>query len=319
MEIKLKKVSSAKAKNKLKDYFLLALRLLILTAIGYLVLFPLLYIITNAVKTADAMRNPLVVWFSTSMTFENFKYAFKALEFKTSILNTLLFEIVSALLEVGSCAVAAYGLSRFKFKGKKILLVFLILMIIVPEQMVVLSSTVNYSNFSFLGLVPLINKAFGTQINVNILNTVLPFWMPSLFGVGLKSGILIYIYMQFFKGLPYELEEAAWIDGAGPYRTFISIAIPSSSVVIFTVFIFSVIWHWNDYSYAVMYLTGRFTTAVTLSNISQGLTLLGFWGSPKANAIILAACLIFIAPVLLMYIFCQKKFIKSIDRVGITG
>ena len=319
MEIKLKKVSSAKARNKIKDYCFLALRLLILTAIGYLVLFPLLYIITNAVKTADAMRNPLVVWFSTSMTLENFKYAFKALEFKTSIFNTLLFEIVSALLEVGSCAVAAYGLSRFKFKGKKILLVFLILMIIVPEQMVVLSSTVNYSNFSFLGLVPLINKAFGTQINVNILNTVLPFWMPSLFGVGLKSGILIYIYMQFFKGLPYELEEAAWIDGAGPYRTFISIAIPSSSVVIFTVFIFSVIWHWNDYSYAVMYLTGRFTTAVTLSNISQGLTLLGFWGSPKANAIILAACLIFIAPVLLMYIFCQNKFIKSIDRVGITG
>ncbi len=319
MKYNFKKISSEKAKNKAISFCLSAFRIIILTAIGYLVIFPLLHIITNAVKTEEAIRNPLIVWFSPSMTLDNFKYAFKALDFKNSILNTILFEVVSALFEVGSCAVAAYGLSRFKFKGKKLLIAFLILMIVVPEQMVVLSSTVNYSNFSFLGLVPLINDIFGTKININILNTVLPFWMPSLFGVGLKSGILIYIYMQFFKGLPYELEEAAWIDGAGPFRTFISIAIPSSSVVIFTVFIFSIIWHWNDYSYAVMYLTGRYTTAVTLSNIQDGLTLLGIWGSPRANAIILAACLAFVAPMLIMYIFVQKKFIKSIDRVGITG
>lgn len=312
-------VSPGKAKNKIISFCTSAFRILILTAIGYLVIFPLLYIITNAIKTEEAIKNPLVVWFSTSMTLDNFKYALKAIDFKNSILNTVLFEVVSSLFEVVSCAFAAYGLSRFNFKGKKILMVLLILMIVIPEQMIVLSSTVNYSHFSFLGVVPLVNRLLGTHINVNLLNTVLPFWLPSLFGVGLKSGILIYIYMQFFKGLPKELEEAAWIDGAGPYRTFFSIAVPSSSVVIFTVFIFSIIWHWNDYSYAVMYLTGKFTTAVKLADISQGLTLLGVWGSPRANAIILAACLLFIAPMLIMYIFVQKQFIKSIDRVGITG
>lgn len=294
-------------------------RIVMLSAIGYLVIFPLIYIISNSLKTPEAFKNPLVVWLTTSVSFDSYKLAFQALDYSKSIVSTVVYEIVSAVLEVASCAVAAYGLSRFDFKGKKIFMVFLLLMIIVPEQMIVLPNTVSYSDFSFFGITTAVNKIFGTNIRLNILDTVLPFWMPSIFGVGLKSGILIYIYMQFFKGLPKELEEAAWIDGAGPYKTFLSIALPSSSVVIFTVLVFSVIWHWNDYSYAVMYVNENFTTAVRLSDIVTTLQGMGYYNSDVANGIILAACFIFIFPVLLLYIAVQNKFIKSIDRVGITG
>lgn len=294
-------------------------RIVMLSAIGYLVIFPLIYIISNSLKTPEAFKNPLVVWLTTSVSFNSYKLAFQALDYSKSIVSTVVYEIVSAILEVASCAVAAYGLSRFEFKGKKIFMAFLLLMIIVPEQMIVLPNTVSYSDFSFFGITTVVNKIFGTNIRLNILDTVLPFWMPSIFGVGLKSGILIYIYMQFFKGLPKELEEAAWIDGAGPYKTFLSIALPSSSVVIFTVLVFSVIWHWNDYSYAVMYVNENFTTAVKLSDIVTTLQGMGYYNSDVANGIILAACFIFIFPVLLLYIMVQNKFIKSIDRVGITG
>lgn len=294
-------------------------RIVMLSAIGYLVIFPLIYIISNSLKTPEAFKNPLVVWLTTSVSFNSYKLAFQALDYSKSIVSTVVYEIVSAILEVASCAVAAYGLSRFDFKSKKIFMAFLLLMIIVPEQMIVLPNTVSYSDFSFFGITTVVNKIFGTNIRLNILDTVLPFWMPSIFGVGLKSGILIYIYMQFFKGLPKELEEAAWIDGAGPYKTFLSIALPSSSVVIFTVLVFSVIWHWNDYSYAVMYVNENFTTAVKLSDIVTTLQGMGYYNSDVANGIILAACFIFIFPVLLLYIAVQNKFIKSIDRVGITG
>ncbi len=294
-------------------------RIVMLSAIGYLVIFPLIYIISNSLKTPEAFKNPLVVWLTTSVSFDSYKLAFQALDYSKSIVSTVVYEIVSAILEVASCAVAAYGLSRFDFKGKKIFMAFLLLMIIVPEQMIVLPNTVSYSDFSFFGITTVVNKILGTNIRLNILDTVLPFWMPSIFGVGLKSGILIYIYMQFFKGLPKELEEAAWIDGAGPYKTFLSIALPSSSVVIFTVLVFSVIWHWNDYSYAVMYVNENFTTAVRLSDIVTTLQGMGYYNSDVANGIILAACFIFIFPVLLLYIAVQNKFIKSIDRVGITG
>ena len=294
-------------------------RIVMLSAIGYLVIFPLIYIISNSLKTPEAFKNPLVVWLTTSVSFDSYKLAFQALDYSKSIVSTVVYEIVSAILEVASCAVAAYGLSRFDFKGKKIFMAFLLLMIIVPEQMIVLPNTVSYSDFSFFGITTVVNKILGTNIRLNILDTVLPFWMPSIFGVGLKSGILIYIYMQFFKGLPKELEEAAWIDGAGPYKTFLSIALPSSSVVIFTVLVFSVIWHWNDYSYAVMYVNENFTTTVRLSDIVTTLQGMGYYNSDVANGIILAACFIFIFPVLLLYIAVQNKFIKSIDRVGITG
>lgn len=313
------KLSGKRLRNSAAKYGGSFFRILMLSAVGYLVIFPLVYIISNSIKTQEAFRNPLIVWITSSISFDSYKLAFEALDYKNSIVATIIYEIVSAVLEVGSCAVAAYGLSRFEFKGKKFFMAFLLLMIIVPEQMIVLPNTVTYSNFSFFGITTLINKIFGTEIRLNILDTVLPFWMPSIFGVGLKAGILIYIYMQFFKGLPKELEEAAWIDGAGPYRTFFCIAIPSSTVVIFTVFIFSIIWHWNDYSYAIMYVNENYTTAVKLSDIVTILQGMGYYNSDVASSIILAACLIFILPVLVLYIAVQKKFIKSIDRVGITG
>lgn len=319
--MKLKEKENLLTSSKKTTYkFLIAVaRIIMLLAMGYLVIFPLIHMLTTSLKTVADFRNPMVVWIPRSITLLNFKSAIEVLKMKDSLISTLVFEMVSALLEVASCAIAAYGLSRFEFKGKKIYMALLVLMIIIPEQMIVLPSTASYSNFDLFGIFTVINKIFGTEIRVNILDTVLPFWMPSLFGVGLRAGILIYIYIQFFKGLPRELEEAAWIDGAGPIKTFIKIALPSSSVVIFTVFVFSVIWHWNDYSYAAMYVNKNYTLAVILSDIVNNLQQMGTWNTDTMVGVILAACLLFVLPMLILYILIQKQFIKSIDRVGITG
>ena len=129
------------------------------------------------------------------------------------------------------------------------------------------------------------------------------------------------IYIQFFKSLPRELEEAAWVDGAGPIKTFISIALPSSGVVFTTVIIFAIIWHWNDSYLSSMYLVENFPLAVNLERIHSTLTSFGYYGpsQPMTMSIQMAACVMFIAPVLIMYIIMQRRFIESIDRVGITG
>ena len=163
------------------------------------------------------------------------------------------------------------------------------------------------------------------DLRVNILNSVWTYYLPAFFGVGIRAGIIIYIYIQFFKGLPKELEEASWIDGAGPLKTYLRIALPSSSVVIMTVAVFSVIWHWNDYYLAEMYLyADSWPLAVRLKEITSaeaiGTLRITFGPSfPESIAIVMAGCLLFIIPVLIMYMFCQKQFVKSIDRVGITG
>ena len=275
--------------------------------------------ISAAFKSPEDFLNPGIVWLPQSPTVENLKNAFKVLNFKDSFINTLTLEMVSAFLEIISCSVAAYGLARFDFKMKKITMAALMMTIIVPSTMIIIPTVVNFSNLDFLGIIGLINKLTGSEIRLNILDTPLTFYLPSIFGVGLRSGIMIFIYMQFFKGLPKELEEAAQIDGANAFSTFIRIALPSSSVVILTVSVFAVIWHWNDYFLAVMYTSQNYPLAVSVANMIVNITSSVSTNTDVITATTMAGCLMFILPVLILYMFVQKGFIKSIDRVGITG
>lgn len=303
--------------------FAALLRYVVLIAIGYIILYPLFYMVSSAIRTRESFYDPSIVWITSEVTFENFKYAWKVMKYGDAVFNTLLYEMVSAGIQIISCSLVAYGLARFEFKEKKILTFFMFMLILVPSQMMMLPIFMNYSKLDFLGLFSLINTLTGIDIRPNVLNSVWTFYLPALLGVGIRSGIIIYIYIQFFKGLPKELEEAAWIDGAGPLKTYIRIALPSSGVVITTVTVFSLIWHWNDYSLSSMYLYAeRWPLAVKLSAITspEAMGTLRLDGSdPLRIAIMMAGCLMFILPILIVYLILQKKFVKSIDRVGITG
>lgn len=313
-----------KRMKRIQRFFISMLRLLILISIGYVVLYPLMYMVTTAFRTGASFYDPTITWITTKVTWSNFTHALKGLNYFQSLKNTLLYEILPSMIQLFSCAVVAYGLSRFEFKEKKLLIGLLFVTIILPSQATMLPSYVNYSHLDFLGILGKIAEVTGKDIRPNLLNTPWVFYLPSFFGVGLRSGILIFIYMQFFKSFPKELEEAAWIDGSGPIRTFLSIVLPSSSVVIFTNLIFSIIWHWNDFYNAAMFLKERekFTLAVSLAEIKNMLErykILWNANSPSTAAIIMAACVLYILPTLIMYLCLQKKFVKSIDRVGITG
>lgn len=314
------------------------IRYALLTSIGFIILYPLLYMIVTSLMSPIAFNNSTRVWIPTEFAIkDNYSKAIEALTFFKSFLNTIKLEVVSALIEVASCAVIGYGFARFDFKGKKVFTAILFLTILVPDMMVLIPRMVNYANLDFLfigkGLETLIIwigslfgadwSAVGEVITPNIVNTGLTLWLPSIFGVGLRSGVLIYIYIQFFSGLPRELEEAAWVDGAGPFKTFLKIAVPSSSVVFITVLVFSLIWHWNDSLLSGMYLTSDFPLASGLSTVEP--YMVQRWGiylttaTPQGASIVMASCLMFITPMLVFYMFIQRGFIESIDRVGITG
>lgn len=311
-----------KTRNKIVEILVLLLRYLILLSISYVVLYPLFYMISTSFRGFSDFYDPSVLWVPKVFTTQWYVWAFNAIEYLDSLMNTIVFECVAAFLEIVSCSLIAYGLARFDFKGKNILLALLILIILVPDQLIIVPKIMNFANLDFLGIISFINKIFGTEIKINILNTGFAFYLPSIFGVGLRSGIIMFIYMQFYKGLPKELEEAAWIDGAGLFQTYTRIALPSSGVVITTVTIFSIIWHWNDYYLSVMFLNSAsvMPLAVKIANISNEISnAYSVWGGPKSTATQCAACILFILPVLIMYIILQRKFVKSIDRVGITG
>lgn len=294
--------------------------LLFLLAVSYIILFPVFRMISDAFTPESDALDPSVVWLPKHPTWENFKTVYSMLHMPGSFFYTLLFQMVSALLEVAICSVTAYGLARFQFKEKKLLEFILLLTILVPLPMIIIPMTMNYSHLDLFGILRMIGEAIGKEIRPNLLNSVLAFWLPSILGVGLQSGILIYIYRQFFRNIPHELEEAASIDGAGPLRTFLGIVVPSSGVVFLTVTIFAVIWHWNDAYMPMMFLTENYPFSIAVTMISTELVLddMLSYGA-QANGIIMAGCTIFITPMFILYMILQKKFIKSIDRVGIVG
>lgn len=299
-------------------------RMIILLSIGFIIIYPLFYMIVCSIQSRDAFFDSTRIWIPTQFSVaKNFKIAFGALNYATSFWATVKYAVISAFLEVASCAFIAYGFARFEFKEKKIYTFFLFVTILVPDMILLIPRMVNYSNLDFIGILGLFNKLTGIDLRPNVLDTPLAFWLPSLFGTGLRSGILIYIYIQFFKGLPHELEEAAYVDGATHFRTFFSIALPSSGVVILTVTVFSLIWHWNDYLLSGMYLTDNYPLAMQLNNLESNIGMIYDiqvgTQNPEAMAYLMAGCLLFILPMLIMYMILQRGFIESIDRVGITG
>ena len=314
----LRKKGTASAKR----IFYTAARLLVLSAIGYIIIYPLLQMIVTSVKDKNAFYDAARGWIPSSFNIKsNYSQAAEALKYWDGLKATLLYEMLAAVIEILTCAVTAYGFARFRFKFKGAFTACLFLTILIPETMLIIPRSLNFAHLDFMGLFGLFDKLTGIDIRPNIVGTPLAFWLPSLFSMGLRSGIIIYIYIQFFKSLPYELEEAAWVDGAGPVRTFVSIAVPSSSVVFVTVSVFSVIWHWNDNLISQMYLLDDFPLAVNLERMNITLKSMGYFieQDVEGQALFMAACVLFLIPPLVLYMILQRKFIESIDRVGITG
>lgn len=291
---------------------------------GFVVLYPFLYIALGSFMGFSDYLDPTVAWIPKNWTPKNLLAGMYMLDMPTSLINTIVLQIVAGLLQFCSCAVAAYGLARFKFKGRGLLNGLMILHILVPNIMVMVPNYVNYSKLDFLGIISLISKITGSEIAISITDTPLAFWIPSILGVGLKGGLFIYIYSQFYRGLPKELEEAAWIDGAGPIKTFIRIVVPSSGSASITVLLFSIVWHWNEYFTSQMYASNMPVLSTELLNSDYN-DVMQFFGvgtteaSANLKAVTLAACFIFLVPLIVFYCIIQRKFVASIATSGIVG
>lgn len=311
-----------KLKKKTVSIAISAFRYLMLTVVGYIVLYPLLYMISGSIKPMKALLDVKFIWIPRYVSLDTFKTAFEYLDFIPSLARTVSLQIVSALIEIFICSLIAYGFARFDFKFKKIATVFLMLSLMIPLPMYSLSLSVNFRQLDFLGILGLLDKMTGIDLRLNLFDTNWVYWLPSIFGVGIRAGMMIYIYIQFFRGLPGELEDAAYVDGAGPIRTFLQIALPSSSVVIVTVSVLSVVWHWNENYLASLCFTNETKPlSVMLSQIEIPLHQDGLWlgTQPIANTIVFASSVAFITIPLILYLILQRKFVKSIDRIGITG
>lgn len=302
-------------------------RYLILIAFAYIFIYPFLFMVINALKHPSDWYDPTVQWVPKQLSIDSFKVAIKAMDFWRSLSNTFFYEMIPSLLQFCSCAVAAYGLSRFNFKGKKVMVALLFMNILIPVTMIIIPSYVNFRYTDFFGILGIINKLTGYDLRPNLLNTPFVFWLPAILGVGLKGGLITYIYTKFFSDLPKELEEASWIDGAGPIKTFLYVVLPSSGAVCITTLIFSVIWYWSEYYLPLMLLSDNYPISVSLSKLTNGVEFSkvqasltsGSLNSLNIGSALMAGSLLYLIPMLIFYLIMQKRFVTSIATSGIVG
>ena len=203
------------AKRHISDIAMKIFRLVVIIAMGYIFLFPLYYMFVVALQATGGAADPTSIYVPKALSLDAFITTFKLLNYPKTAGLSFLITVFSTVATLASCSLAGYAFARFKFKGKGIVFFFVILMIVIPPQTTIMSRYLEFRFFDFGGLL----SVFG--VSANLLDTPWVFILPAIFAAGLKAGLFIFIFRQFFLGQPKELEEAAKIDGCGPFKTFI--------------------------------------------------------------------------------------------------
>lgn len=218
-------------------------------------------------------------------------------------LRSLLYSISIGVVQVFSSLVIGYGLARFNFKGKKFLTIMLFVVMLVPSSVIQLPQ---YFQFRFFGI-----GAF----KINLVNTVIPYYILSFVGLGLKQALYIFLMKALFEGLPTDLENAAYVDGAGVFKTFFYVVLPSAKSLMITIFLFAFCWTWTNSSYATAFYPNVSLLSTKLLQLDG--MLLG--NASQSGNITYAGIILEMIPMLLLMVFCQKYIIKSISTSGMAN
>ena len=222
----MKKIDTYQLKSKSTSLAINIVKFLFLAGMCYLFLFPIIYLIVSAIQDPATANDPTIVWIPKQLAWTNFKNAFEQLDYLTAFGLTFFVTFFGILATLASCSMAGYGFARFNFFEKNIAFILVVILIIIPPQTTTIPTFINFRFFDMFGILTLFEKlGIGKgywQLTGNPISMIL----PALFSSGIRSGLAIYIFRQFFLGQPKELEEAAKIDGCGAFGTYLKVMLP---------------------------------------------------------------------------------------------
>lgn len=295
--------------NRGKDMSLAKLIIyFILVIIGFVYLYPLLYMLSTSFKSLEDLINDGVKWLPTSLYLENYAQALEVMSFSETLWQTVALSLIPSLLQVGCCCLTGYAIARYNFPGKTPVIGLLVLTFVLPKQATMLPTYLLFKEYDIIG-------------------TIYAFVIPAALGQGLNAAIITLVFYQYFSQIHNSVIEAAKIDGCGHFGVFFHIALPGVTAAFIVSFLFSLVWYWNE-----TYLTGLFVSATGLGNKQSMTTLLMelrdfeasykllYQGSETVNklneAIRMAGTMLCITPLLLIYFLLQRYFVQSVDMVG---
>lgn len=308
-------------KRKTVTWTVHIVKFMFLLGMCYLYLFPLIYLVVSAVQNPQTANDPTIMWIPTDLSLSNFRNAFELLNYGKSFMLTLAVAVFSTLATLISCATVGYGFARFNFFEKKIAFILIIVLIIIPPQTTTISTFLNFRFFDFGGLMKLLSPLTGVE-SISLIGSPVTMVLPALLASGIRSGLSVFIFRQFFLGQPKELEEAAKIDGCGAWGTYFRIMLPLAIPAIITVAVFSFVWYWNDSFFSSLFFGNGLKPLAAELNVLRTTfaeTTYGALSSWEQKGILAAGALLCVVPPLILYLFIQKYFTESIERTGIVG
>ncbi len=302
--------------HKTKAILFSIFKFLILLGISYIILGPVISILSNSFYSSGDVYNPSVFLFPLRPTLENYALTYMRLDYWKALGFTMLYTGALTLIQVMIASMAGYGFARFDFPFKGFLFGCVVITIVLPTHTIMLPLYQHFRNWDPMGLASLF-----TGGPVNLLSSEAPMVIMTLFGVGLRSGLFIYIFRQFFRGLPKEIEEAAFIDGAGMWYTYFRIMLVNAIPSVVTVTVFSMVWQYNDMFYSRLFSipSGRNIT-FRLSTIQATIEFVDQVKDPMISQLyVYAGVVLVLLPILVVYLVLQKYFMEGVERSGIVG
>lgn len=264
---------------------------MLLIVFGLIMIYPLLWMISSSLKS----QNEIFAgnsFFPIHVEWENYKNGWnaQAYPFGMYLLNSTIISLLSIAGNLLTCSMAAYALSRLHWRGRKVAFGIMIFTLMLPVYVLIVPQ---YTMWSKLGLV----------------NTIIPLVLPKFLAT---DSFFTFLMVQFFRGIPKSLDEAAKVDGASYWRIYWQIILPNAVPALATAGIFTFIWTWNDFFNQLLYLTKpqNITAAVALRNFADA-TSGTSWGS------LFAMSTLTLVPVFIVFIIGQKYLIEGVATTGL--
>ena len=348
-------------------------RYVLMIGVSYIVIYPFLTKIAGSIMAPEDFVDVTVRLIPKNLSLDIYRGIINELGYLEALGNTFLLSFSCAFIQMLICSLIGYGFAKFKFRGRNLIFMLVMLTMIVPHQTLQLSMYMQFRYFDIFGIIRFLNgggiqffdwniKDLGEGVanffasidifpedvvrwgeyelrpglvayevnmavsdqGINLTNTYFPLILLSLAGLAFKNGLFIFMLRQFFRGIPDELEESAYMDGCGTFRTFIQIILPLSIPMMITVFLFSFCWQWTDDFYtSLLVKSGSVTSSLLLidlvNEVPESLKLT-YAGQAMYETAVRNTCgLLIIAPLVVLYAFCQNFLVQGIEHSGIAN
>ena len=301
-------------------------RFILMLGVSYVILFPFLSKFAGSFMTKEDVVDATVSMIPKHFTLEIYKFLIVENHYFEALLNTTVLSLLSAVLQTLVACLIGYGLAKFKFKGNAAVMAAVIVTMVIPHSTLKMSLSYHFTQFDLFRVLSWDYRGPIELITGNtamLMDTYWPMAILSMTGLAFKNGLYIYMMRQFFKGVPDELEESAYVDGSGVFRTFFAIIIPLSVPMMITIFLFSFSWQWTDNFYTQLFFVDPVNKTYLMPDIYKTIPIslqTNYAGKALYESVIRnTAGLLIIAPLVVVYLFCQRYLVQGIERSGLVG